>query len=196
MIDSGDVECLRRFWPHLPTWHWIYWLSNTKPHGWQEDVFYARRDWLSALEFFHHGNRMAFQDVYDLMRAAFGLLRTAELAPDCRRIPREANEVMHIPHARPRSCFCRETYEWFQSQRAQWSHTSYAKEDLWKPWLAAKGRPVAQTRSLLAFRRGPGGTVTRWQAALEKWLAHGGVQVLQKYNESIVAAAKGGTDAA
>jgi hypothetical protein len=185
VVDNGDAECLRRLWPHLRTWHWIFWLAAAPAQGWHEDIFYARRDWLATLRFFEQDLRQPFQDVYDLMRAAFGRLKERRLAPACPRMPRSVNEVLHLPHSRPRSCFSRPVLNWFEARRAEWRDTALLRPELWEPFLRPQRRPVACTRSLQAFRRGPGGTVTRWERAFGNWLDNGGGQAVQEYLENI-----------
>lgn len=186
-IDRCDATALTAAWDHLPTTHWCHWRDQVRTDGRiDEDVFYARRDWLEVLQFFWQDQRQPYQDVYDLIRTAYLILAGRGLDPECPRLMRHDNELFHIDHPRHRQAYSLACYRWFLGHRDRWLGTSYADDALWSqilcPWSAAADRHKA----ISEFRHSSTGTVTRWAIAFQAWLKDGGEDRVRSYLDSDV----------
>lgn len=198
LIDQGESQWLAKLWGYFPTTPWPYGWNGELHAGekWQEDMFFARRDWFEALDFWRHGGPLPFQDVYDLMKEGIDRLSRQRLAPACPRMPREISESFHLNHTRPRSCYCLAVFHWFLDHQPHWHNTTALRMDLWASILNPKASVAERKKAVNNFRRAPGGTVTRFAGAFSDWLEKGGSQKVRSYNVSRTSAEKGSVHAA
>jgi hypothetical protein len=183
LTDERESEWLGKLWGHFPTTCWpTGWGGEARTSNrWQEDLFYARRDWLDAMEFWTHGGGLPFQDVYDLMKEAIDRLGRHGLAPACPRMSREVSDAFHLNHTRPRSCYTLPVFHWFLDHESDWHETTVLRMDLWAVILNPKRTAKEIGHTVKAFRRAPGGTVTRFAGAFSAWLQGGGEERVRQY---------------
>lgn len=173
--DAGNTRALCAAWDDIPTTHWSHWLAAPRNDGRiDEDVFYARADWIEAARLFEVDDRQPYQDVYDLIRTADLILAGRDLQPECPRMGRQTNEVIHIDHPRHRPAYSLACYRWFLLHRDQWQGTAYADDACWSAILSPHATDRQRHKAISEFRHGPGGTVTRWAIAFAEYLRSGG----------------------
>lgn len=172
ILDSGgDIS-------EIPTKPWAYWRDEPRIRelGWVEDVFFARKDFLDAINFPRHGGQQPFQDVYDLMGTICFVLNRFNIPVDVTRMHRGIGEMWHLYHDRPRSWVCQEVKQWFDDNRETYWETPLCREDIWERLFCNPSYTV-----LTDVRHGPGGTCTRYRAEFSKWLTEGGKDAVREY---------------
>lgn len=181
-IDADRPRALTAAWDDLPTTHWAHWRDEPRDDGTiDEDIVYVRRDWLATLAFFDQDTRQPYQDVYDLLRAAYAILRGSDLEPFCHRLSRRDNDVIHLDHPRRRPAYSLACYRWFLAHRQQWQGTSHGRDDLWSRILSPSATDDQRHQAISEFRHGSDGTVTRWSIAFVAWLRSGGAERVREY---------------
>ncbi len=163
-IDAGDFTKLTEWWSEC-TQH--PWLGRKEPGSrWLEDVFFVKREWLEDQRFFEHGGRLPFQDVYEVMGAAIDILSRTQRDPPVIRFQRDVCDLMHFMHNKSWGAYSPAMRDWFVDRREEWEGTTFIRDDLWQRVLNGSNRRSA----VRDFRRGPGGTITRWRSAFSRWL--------------------------
>lgn len=185
LLDKGDWQEGRRVAETIPTWHWIYWVQTPPPSGpskWLEEVFFADREWLEVVQFAHHGGRLPFQDVYDVMGRAISWLERSKLSPAIERMPLETHKAIHLWHTLRWETFTEAMRDYFLGNRAEWAETTFGNKVLWRQLIALqRDRVDHSAKAVVDLRLGSGGTVTRYGAALQEWLGNGGTPALRQF---------------
>lgn len=153
---------------------------------WSEDLFIARLDWLDAVGLFDRADRLLFQDVYDLLGVLWRSLAHKGLAPRAGRLPYPDCAAYHLWHPKGYVHFNERVIEYFQRDPARWAGTLYADADRLRALRGFLDNPDASRVNLIRrFRLDPGGSVYRFEAALDRWLADGGRAELRGFYQSI-----------
>jgi len=187
LIDDCYWAFLQDHWDLFPQVPWIYWQPEPSVDQTEflEDVFFAEKEWFETLKFFQHGGRLPFQDVYDLMYPGLLQLETHGLAPPCYRLPRDVHEACHVLHDRAWGSYTPSMRAWFKRHEEEWAGTALVLWDLWDKILQPDGcGDESPGQAIDRFRRGPGGTVTRWMQDFTAYLAAGGADRLQEYYQN------------
>jgi len=157
-----------------PTVHWLYWEPAQQPGEcpFIEDLFFARRDWLEDFQILGHAEDLIFQDVYDLLGAAWERLGRHGLQPDCVRLDLDTHKALHLWHPCEFTSFRADVRDWFLSQPERWGRTAFARADLWDRLVGRNGHSgwTRDEHAVWCFRRGRGGTVSRYVQGLDRWL--------------------------
>ena len=186
-IDGGDPLLAADWMNGMVTRCWIYWGPEPEPgpSDYREDVFFARKDWCDAMHFWDHADRMVFQDVYDLIRAAIEEASKWGLTPDCIRMTRAEHEAHHLWHSRLWKCWQPAVKEWFFSQGAAWTDTRFRSTENWNRCLAeAEAGWTGSNRAVQDMRRGPASTVARFRSNIGDWFQSGGADAVRQYIEA------------
>jgi len=182
LVDCGLAGPIRKTWEAFPTWHWPYWRPGVREdEKWDEDVFYARKDWFEAIKMFWHEERLPFLDVYDIVGKCMERLSRNDLQPRCRRLDMDTNMIMHIDHTRPRLAFGIDCYKWFLDRADDWADTTCMRHDIWGTMLHEGSDMKSKLQAIEHYRRAPGGPVTRWASNFSGWLQTVGADIVIEY---------------
>ena len=185
LLRTGDVDEIRRQWYEIPSVHWKFtadWEVLQRCTGWQEDAFYARMDWLDAIRFFDHADRLLFQDVYDLFGVAWPVLSEMGMDPKICRVPFELSSIYHLWHTKGYLHFNEAVIDHFQENPEKWEGTIFLNDKLLRRLERfARDRSGFATNPLVKFRRQAGGTAYRWKDGITEWATNGGKRDLQLY---------------
>lgn len=167
----------------MPTCWWVYWAPEQKPGPapYIEDLFFADRDWLDSWAFTEHGGELPFQDVFDLIGAAMTKLAVKNLAPRCQRMPQDVNRIMHLWHPKAWYSWTPEIRDWFFSQPERWAGTKFLDAAVWERVITYQKTMPKSGAPITPLRSAPGGTVTRYAAALNQWLFSGGYDRVSEF---------------
>jgi hypothetical protein len=185
LLDAGRWDEATPVAESLPTSHWVWWQPE-RPAGvtaWQEDVFFADREWLNAWKMPFHGGRQPFQDVYDLMGRAVDWLSRHRFLPDIERIPQQFHKSIHLWHPREWGAWTPAMSRHFLADRKSWGMTALGKATVWRDLIAMRTQKTGAVnyKPVIALRIGQGGTVSRYGNDLKTWLSNGGTPVLRKF---------------
>jgi hypothetical protein len=179
-LDEGQYGRAAAEAEYVKSTHWPWWRYKIQPGKvvWVEDQFFARKDWLDAIHFFDHTDRLIFQDIYDLMGQVCHQLGQYGLDPQCIRVDQEIHRAVHLWHPRMWASWKPEIRDWFLSNPARWEDTWFASERMWNDIL---NRAPDDFAPIQATRIGRYGTTTRFGRAFEDWLVSGGIQELADF---------------
>ena len=184
-VKAGDSYLAAAIAESMPSRNWMCEESvEPGPSPWMEDVFFVRKAWLEATEFFTHADRCVFQDIYDLMGAAMYRLGSYGLAPSCVRMTMDVHKAIHMHHPRLWNSFTPEIRDHFLSNPERWDGTSYMRPDLWK-MLIELGQGRSNRNPVSIVRTGRGGTVSRFSRSVEEWVTNGGTKRLVDYYRTV-----------
>ena len=188
LLQAKDYYLAACLLDAAPTAAWVHWLGENRPgpQDWREDVFFVRRDWLDAMEFWQHGDRQAFQDVYDLVAMAILKLGNYGVAPPIVRMPMSVNRILHMWHERHWKSWTPAMRAWFLDSEERWEGTSFTRSYLWDKLLLAPQNGDVDGTAINILRWGHGGTVTRFINRLDDWLLAGGLDKMKTYREEAV----------
>lgn len=192
LVDGECWSILRDHWGVFSQLPWMYWNPEPLPgkRAWLEDIFFARRDWFTALRWWEHGGKLPFQDIYDLMGPGLERLNRDKLKPDVYRLPREIHEAVHILHRKTWGSYTVAVREWFKRHRREYADTTMTRWDLWDRILMTDKRKQPTPGLVVSdFRRAPGGTVTRWCVDFSAYLQDGGARAVRDYMDKHAGAA-------
>lgn len=174
----------------VPLSRWIYWTGPQDESGraaekhWMEDSFFASWDWIQAIRFAHHGGEAPFQDVYDIMGAVHKQLRCRNIMPPVERMPDAVCREYHLHHENTFASFSPAMRDWFLSDPKRWAETIWLEEPLWEMFEQQKADPGAKMAYNPRYlcREGPGGTQSRYNAAMSIWLHTGGIEDVRNFH--------------
>lgn len=159
-ISMGDPAKLSASMAKATAIPWIY--RRDTPNGkWAEDAYFARLDWLDELKFFDHGDRMLFQDVYDLMGEVCRVTGV-----DVPRIP--FGRLFHLWHPKSYRHFSDDVRAWFGQNPGRWEGTNFADTELSRTIEHYLKDPLSHpVNPIVNYRRDARGTVARWLKSFE-----------------------------
>jgi hypothetical protein len=150
----------------LETQRWGYWLPETVASNdatWEEDIFFARKDWLDSWRMPWLCTDMPYQDVYEIFTGAVECMNYGPVA----RMPLETHAQLHLTHQKDYSHYSPEVRDWFLSD-PKWAGTPFANMRLWESLIEKREEVEENRHNMIKLRHGPGGTVTRYVEALKK----------------------------
>jgi hypothetical protein len=169
----------------MPTVMWPLWKAPIYQFGrcrWTEDVFFADRRWMENWKALDHGGELPFQDIFDLMGAAYGRMQAKKIEPRIFRMEEKDNRIIHLWHKKNYLSFTEEIRDWFLKDPERWKGTQFMNPGLWDRLF--KFRNEADRSDAYAkydLRRGPGGTLTRYEEAMKIYLQNGGTAKLMEF---------------
>jgi hypothetical protein len=189
LLDAEEWAKLTKEMKDVISCSWMFW--NPEPvYGdnvsWLEDVFFVDRNFVTATKLFSHGGRLPFQDVYDLVGIAVLVLEKYGVKPNISRMELAINKIFHLHHPKLWRSWTPAVRDYFLSSdaRKKWEHTRFADANLWAQLIKCAG-PKNMPKSeqpVFTLRRSPGGTVSRYAGAFERWLCNdGGVSQVKEF---------------
>jgi hypothetical protein len=195
VLGSKNWEAIAEAGENIPTSHWV-WFGREPDYNsvvWEEDQFFVSKRWLEAIHFLDLAKRQAFQDVYDLLGAAWNELNHRGLAPNCIRLPLEVHKSLHLRHDQLWGSWKPAIKEWFLAHRRDWEGTRYLDPITWECLFEARNIMEMDT-AVCGLRQEEEGTVYRFRQDLAKWLDNGRAAELRRFYD--VEQSKMGSDAA
>lgn len=192
-LKRGDWQRASRIAEILPTLIWPLWKANIYKFGechWSEDVFFADRRWMEAWKATEHGGELPFQDIWDLMGAAIKRMAAQQLEPTIIRMTESVNRIIHMWHPKNYKSWTPEIRDWFLGDPKRWQGTQFIRPQLWQRLLQLRDEKNTNDQyAKYDLRRGPGGTLTRYEEAVRQYLLNCGgfglVKFYEKYGRPI-----------
>lgn len=184
-INAGHWKLAADIAERLPTLMWPLWKAHIYKFGqvhWQEDIFFIDKGWLDIWRGIDHGGELPYQDIWDLLGAGIKRMEAIRLEPKIVRMPEVINRIIHAWHPKPYKSWSPEIRDWFLKDPKRWKNTQFLNSALWQRLLRL--RDEADTNDQNAkydLRRGPGGTVTRYEEAARAYFLNGGRLKLQQF---------------
>ena len=170
-LEARDWDSIAQLCETIPTHWWCWSLPEPSPDRkcWDEDQFYIRKEWFERVAFFQHTERQAFQDIYDLLGAAWREMDKRGVAPECARLSLDQHKCIHRAHALQWGSWTPQMRDWFMSRLDQWQGTAYARPEAWESLFNAPDC-LERDNAVWRLREGPQGTLNRFMVKFRKWL--------------------------
>ncbi len=182
---QDDEANAAKIFERMETSWWMFWTQQEQEPGsvrYIEDVFFADKEWLDAWQFTEHGGELPFQDVYDLIKAAMtAILPRHGLDVQCVRTSNDVNRMLHLWHPKMWLSWTPEIRDWFLSDRQRWQGTLYLNPFMWRMLINVRAAMPKTYQPVNDLRNGPGGTVTRYRQALDRFMQNGGRPHLEEF---------------
>lgn len=157
----------------IETTTWCYWLDGDPPEGYtgfSEDVYFVRQDFLDTVRFWHHAQPQLFQDIYDVFWRICQIMEEAKMQPKCYRLPMSTHKAAHLWHPKVWDSWTPKVRDWCYANADRLRGTCFTDRALWDELLAVAKDLWYTDAPVIKTRRGPLGSVTRYDEAFRAWL--------------------------